>query len=315
MAHNLNDGRMFYTGETPWHKLGVKLDNPATSAEAIAAARLDYKVVLKELQTVDGVRVPEKFATVRLDNNTPLGVVGSYYEPVQNVEAFDFFDGVVGEKLAMYHTAGALGLGERIWVLAQLPRIIQVTNKDTVEKYLLLTNSHDGLSSLRMFFTPVRVVCQNTLNAALSSVRSGISIRHTGNIKYKLNEARRALGIAQTFYSEFEQAAVAFKDKKLNVNDTNAYFLSLLMDKEETEVTTRTANKMDELLGLFEHGRGNAEPEVKHSLWSAYNAVTEWTDHYKSVKNDSPSNRLESVWFGGGAEMKIKAYNTALAML
>jgi len=317
MAHNLNENgnRMFYVGERPWHGLGTELKNPATSREAIMAAKLDYPVAVKKIYTEDQIEIPEHFATVRCDNNEPLGVVGGQYTPVQNVEAFDFFDSVVGEKLAMYHTAGALGKGEKIWILAKLPDIIKVTKDDIVEKFLLLSNSHDGKSALRMFFTPVRVVCQNTLNAALSSVKDGISIRHTGNIKTKIREAQRALGIALTFYSDFEKATTAMVEKKLDSNDVNTYFLSLLMDKDEVEMSTRKENQLEDLLGLFDHGRGNELPEVRHSLWSAYNACTEYSDHFRSVKNDSPSNRLKSIWFGSGADFKMEAYNTALAML
>jgi len=317
MAHNLNEGRMFYVGKEPWHGLGVKLDNPATAAEAIQAARLDYKVEVQKIFTEKQVEITEKFATVRCDSNTPLGVVGSYYTPVQNIEAFDFFDTVVGEKLAIYHTAGALGKGERIWILAKMPDAIRVLKDDVVEKYLLLTNSHDGCSALRMFFTPIRVVCQNTLTSAMGGVKAkdGVSIRHTGNIQSKIKEAQRALGMAFKFYGEFERRIIQFQDRRLTENEADMYFLSLISTKEElelSEISTRKENQVEELRYL------NHTPEFKEmegSLWSAYNAVTRFVDHKRSVRNDTGTNRLESIWFGSGAELKSRAYTTAVTLL
>ena len=171
MAHNLaaTNGRsaLAYFGETPWHGLGTKLDEPATAAEAIAAAGLDYEVGLKPVITTDGIPVPQRKAVVRSDTDDVIGVVGNNYVPIQNRQCFGFLDAVVAEGRLLYHTAGALGQGERVWLLAKLPSEIRVKNSDDlVNKFLLLSNTHDGSSALRVFFTPIRVVCQNTLNLA-----------------------------------------------------------------------------------------------------------------------------------------------------
>ena len=168
-----NIDKMMWVGEKPWHGEGTKLENVATSAEAIEAAGLDWKVEKRGLYfaQTDGTTqlIPGKYATVRTDNQVALGIVGKVYTPLQNKEAFSFFDSIVGVKEAMYHTAGSLGKGERVWILAKLPGYIKVTEDDVVEKYLLLANSHDGSSAVEMLFTPVRVVCQNTLNLAIST--------------------------------------------------------------------------------------------------------------------------------------------------
>jgi phage/plasmid-like protein (TIGR03299 family) len=323
MAHNINDGRIFYVGSEgkPWHGIGVALDNPATAKEAIQAARLDYEVKRSPMPVTfrddSLVEIPtyDRFGVYRSDTKQSLGIVGENYRIIQNASAFEFFDTVVGEGKAIYHTAGALGKGERIWILAKLPSNMVVGKNDTVEKYLLLTNSHDGKSSLRMFFTPIRVVCQNTLTSSLKDAKEGISIRHTGNIKAKVEEAQRVLGIASLFYSDFEEISNRMAEVKLDKKGAEEFFNKILFKgKEEEDVSTRSQNQRDELLALFENGMGNDIPDIKHSVWTAYNAVTEYADHRKTIRNvdHDPSLRLNSIWFGTGRDLKNRAYTTAL---
>ena len=171
---------MMYAGEVPWHRLGTRLDSPATAREAIVASGLDYRVAIKPLVTLEGTDVPQRKAVVRHDTGDVLGVVGNSYVPVQNHQAFGFLDAVVADEGLRYHTAGALGKGERIWMLARLPGSIRVGNSDDlVDKFLLLSNTHDGTTALRVFFTPIRVVCQNTLNLAERNAgQQGIAIMH-----------------------------------------------------------------------------------------------------------------------------------------
>jgi phage/plasmid-like protein (TIGR03299 family) len=149
MPHNLakTNGKiaMMYAGEVPWHRLGTKLDQPATAREAIHAAGLDYLVELKPLETSEGNEVPIRKATVRTDTNEVLGVVGNGYIPVQNFQAFGFLDAVVADGGLRYHTAGALGRGERIWMLAKLPGHIQVKNSaDIVDKFFCFLTPTTG---------------------------------------------------------------------------------------------------------------------------------------------------------------------------
>jgi len=317
MAHNINDNRMMYVGEKPWHGLGVELKNPATSREAIMAARLDYEVTREHLVSLEsGVKIHPEMCLIRTDTKDKLGIVTEKYKIIQNVDAFDFFDNVVGEKKAIYHTAGALGLGERIWILAKLPDNMMV-KKDVIEKYLLLTNSHDGKSALKMYFTPVRVVCQNTLIMSLHDASSGISIRHKGNIQAKVEEAQRVLNIATVFYSDFEKIGGRFASTKMNVANTTLYFNQVLgidPNKPDDDNSTRSKNIRDDLFCLFERGKGNDGIDVRHSLWTAYNAVTEYTDHHRTIKNEDKdkSLRLDSIWFGTGAKLKEKAYDIGL---
>lgn len=324
MAHNIAENkRMFYTGEAPWHGLGKKLDNPATSKEAIEAAGLDYLVELQPLKyevpscKTEPQIVPQYRATVRKDNGAFLGMVSERYTIVQNHDAFDFFDNVVGEKAAMYHTAGALGNGERIWILAKLPKSIMVFKDDVVDKYLLLTTSHDGKSPLMAYFTPVRVVCQNTLNASMTDAASGIAIRHVGDISTKVQEAREVLGLSMKYFGEFEETAKAFCAKQMNSQRLSAY-VNRVLDVEESDLVDnkRAANVKATILSLAEAGKGNGETGVRGTLWAAYNGVTEYADHHKEVNTEKDkTNRLKSVWFGTSAKLKNRAFAEALKLV
>lgn len=153
MAHNLatTNGKtaMMYAGEVPWHRLGTKLNEPATARDAIEASGLNYRVESRSLATTEGSVVPQRKGVVRCDTGDVLGVVGNSYIPVQNYQAFGFLDAIVAEGGLRYHTAGALGKGERVWMLAKLPTQIRVKgSEDVMDKFLLLSNTHDGSTAL-----------------------------------------------------------------------------------------------------------------------------------------------------------------------
>lgn len=321
MAHNLNivngKANMFYTGERPWHGLGTKLDKPATAKEAIIAAGLNYPIAKEQMFLSNGKAIEGKFANVRQDTKDFLGIVGDRYQIIQNAEAFTFFDSVVGDGKAIYETAGALGKGERVWILAKLPGEMVIAKDDVIDKYLILTNNHNGLSCLQMYFSPVRVVCQNTLNASLKDAQNGISIRHTGNIQFKVEEVRRILNISFNYYEEFEKICKQLVDVKLDSKKSDLYFNDVLGIEDDGEDSTKKMNEKNQLLHLFEYGKGNSNPAIKHSVYAAYNAVTEYVDHYKTVKNleKDKTNKLKNIWFGTGASLKEKAFSKAVALV
>jgi len=310
---------LMYAGEPPWHGLGQRLEAPAAAEEAIAAAGLDYEVSLTPIATYDGLTVPGRKAVVRYDNQSVLGVVSDRYVPVQNREAFGFLDAVVADGGLRYYTAGALGQGEKVFLLAKLPTTIRVKGSDDlVDKFLLLSNSHDGSSALRVLFTPIRVVCQNTLSAALRQGNGeGVSILHKGDLGSKIRAARRVLGLAERFY---DQAAEKM-DRLASVYPTPAelgsYFEELFPDPGEGQRNTRAVHTREELHRLFEHGIGHDLPAIRQTLWAAYNAVTEYVDHraYRGkTEAERASNRLKSVWWGGGARLKERAWELALEL-
>lgn len=323
MAHELatTNGRtaMMYAGEVPWHRLGTRLEEPATAKEAIDAAGLDYLAELRGIETDDGTPIPRRKAVIRSDSGEVLGVVGNSYVPVQNVQAFEFLDAVVADGRLRYHTAGALGKGERVWMLAKLPDEIRVKNSnDFTEKFLLLSNSHDGSSSLRVHFTPIRVVCANTLAIAARDGRSqGVSIIHKGDLSAKVRQAQSVLGLAQRFYEDVESQINRLASHYPSSRQLEEYFRQVYPDSPDGE-STRTKNVRQEMLRLFEQGIGHDIPAIRHTTWTALNAVTEFVDHYRSTRGRSmterASNRLESAWFGSGARLKERAWDLALRM-
>lgn len=315
MTANINS--MFYTGEKPWHNLGTKLDNAATSQEAIDAAKLGWNVKKHPIHTtVQGefITVPDKFAVVREDTKAVLGVVGDVYKPLQNRDAFKFFDAIVGEKAAMYHTAGALGIGERVWILAKLPGYIRTTGEDITEKFLLLSNSHDGTGAVTVMFTPIRVVCQNTLNIALSENANKAKLRHTMTLGYRIEEVRKTLGILNNRFTMFEDLSRKMAATPVNFREY-VKTAGILPKEDDKDMSSRASNIMDELSRLFEYGKGNNLPGVKGSVWAGFNAVTEYVDHRRSTKGDESENRAKSLLFGSGANMKQSAWNTAIELV
>ncbi len=212
MAHNIHldeqTGKhsFFSVKEKAWHGFGQIVQDYPSSAEALKFAGLDYEVIKEDIYTTsfnsDGQamdftkRIKTHFATIRKDTGDVLGVVGKDYQIVQNVDAFTFFDSIVGGDGIQYETAGALGNGERIFITAKLPNYIKVGREDLIEQYLFLTTSHDGYGSITAAFTPVRIVCNNTLNAALRNHSNSIKIRHTANAKDRLEQAHKVMGIS-----------------------------------------------------------------------------------------------------------------------
>lgn len=317
MAHNIDT--MFYAGETPWHKLGTYVgEKEITSREAIIKAGLDWEVELVPLVTATGLEVPMKQAIVRKDTQTTLGVVGNSYQPYQNTEAFAFLDSLVGKESAVYHTAGSLGQGEKVWILIKLPEVLRVGNgDDIIEKYFLATNSHDGIYSIKHLFTPVRVVCQNTLHQALSSDLAH-SVKHTGQTQRHLDDLRGLLLESNIFFIKLQEMSGLMLQKKLSYEERNQYYIkSLNIADEVGEITKRGQKVLQTVQMLEEAGKGTEFSGVKGSLWGSYNAVVEYIDFSRIVKGskNDPSKRIDSIVFGNGRNVKEDAWDNALALI
>ena len=317
MGHNLNETNgqvaMMYVGEVPWHKLGTKLDHPATAQEAIESAGLGFTVEKLSLKTETlDLPVESHFATVRDDTKQVLGVVGSRYVPIQNREAFSTFDALVGEDEAIYHTAGALGKGERIWLLAKLPDYIRVRGNDLVEKFLLLTNSHDGSSVVRVKLTPVRVVCENTLSLALSGAEQEVHIRHTAHASDRMKEAHEILGLTNKLYQELDNIFNQMSNIRIDGRVLTDYIKKVFPDPPTNGHSHRKNSIREKVFELAHTGKG-ADLSLG-TLWGAYNAVTEYVDYYRQLTADD-STRLRSIWFGSGERIKKHAFKLALDMI
>lgn len=320
--HNLmiQNGRasMFYLEETPWHGLGTRLLKPATAKEAIQAAQLDWKVRKEQVYANVGdarLAVPDTYAIIRDGSKAPvLGVVSKDYTPLQNEEAFGFFDPIVGENAAIYHTAGALGQGERIWLLAKLPGQMRITGDDVADKYLLLANSHDGKGSVQVKFTSVRVVCQNTLTLALGGTES-FRLVHTPDVKHRLKAAGQLLAQIRTRYDTMEEALQAMARVQVNASQLTEYLTEVFKpsDPKDDAALIRAERNRDWAEHFFDEGRGNRLPSVSGTLWAAFNGVTELLDHRKT--RQSPHQRLTSLWFGDNYRTKARAFSLAQAKM
>jgi phage/plasmid-like protein (TIGR03299 family) len=297
------------TAPSPWHDLGIELNHPKTARDAIEMAGLNYTVVKKPLKLKKGLK-HEAYVTVRTDNDDVLGHVKASYEPIQNIDAFTFFDTLVSEDKAIYETTGFFGKGEFIWILAKLPGYITVHGNDIVNKYLLLTNSHDGSSQVRVKLTPIRVVCNNTLTSALRGA-GDIPIIHTPNAVRDLEQATTILGLSKYLYEQLDVKFNSMASRKITEAQLREYVQALVPDNEEAENTARTENIRNSVLQLHDSGKG--AHLARGTLWGAFNSVAEYTDHI--MPDEDSGTRLNSIWFGRGEQLKLKAFHLAQRMM
>ena len=329
MAHNLADKRdgskaMLYTGATPWHELGKAVPRHFTTREAIDHCEMDFTVEKHPIK-VNGfnIEIPGKMATVRMDKMIPLGVVGDGYEVIQYVEAFgDFVDSILGYGNAVIETAGLLGNGEKGWIQCKLPGDIKVEGtkgKDVIEKRLTFATSHDGSMPLIAMEVALRIVCQNTFNAALQGKKTlRLSVRHTANAESRMEEVKRIIAHSSEAYAKLSRNVNILAGVGVDADKLSEYLNTLFPDNPKAKNNTRTQNVRDEVTRLYTEGSGQDIPGVKGTMWALYNGVTEYVDYHRSTRGETDanrlSNRLESVWFGSGADLKAEALDLALTM-
>jgi len=306
--------------------LGTALDKPATSAEAIQAAGLDWdvrKVPLYAVEAQTSLLAQSYCAVVPSDRwgqpDCPIfGIVGSDYEILQNREAFAFFVAVVGKEAAIYHTAGALGQGENIWLLAKLPGVMAITGGDSVEKYVLLSTGHDGRSAVRITITGVRVVCQNTLTQALATGQTFLRAQHNRTLKLRLADAALVLRAINQAYRRMEKVCKAMLRQRLDDDAVQAYFCDVIFDKALNKGGGRLPHWVEaDRAGCFQRfkeGPGTNLPGVGGTLWAAYNGVTDYYDHFRKYGLRGDGNRMAGALFGRGLEIKNRAYQVARRM-
>jgi len=307
---------MFSVRDVPWHGLGKILDDPPTVEDAIRLAGLDWKVECHPVYAkVGGEEImTDHVATIRDSDKSVLGVVGKNYRPLQNAEAFKFFQPFIDAKEAVLDTAGSLRDGKRVWVLARLNRDpVDVVDGDAIRKYALLSNSHDGTLAIRVGFTPIRVVCANTMALAHGDAGSALMrIRHTKGASEALEAVRKAMVIAdQSFEATIDQLrlmarkGVVMEDLKAMVKEV---FKPQVTLKDGAEEAADCERLMGKIIPLFEHGRGNDLPGVAGTAYGAYNATVEFLQYERGRSAD---NRLDSLWFGDAARLNQRAFQAA----
>ena len=282
-AEIMNNDWMFSgNGIRPWHGIGTIVSGAPTSEEAIRLAKLDWDVLQYPMvaRFDDEGNISDDsgfFANVRSDTKDILGVVKDRYKVVQNIEAFDFVDDIVGngEIECHYETAGSLGNGKRIFLLVNLPESTLVGDK--VDNYLFFTNSHDGSSSLMAGITNVRVVCSNTLQLAIRSANRIWRCRHTTNIEGRKNEAKQSLGLAVKYMEDSKILAEQLAFKKIS---EEAFFRTLFGVS-----TMNEKNKV--FMGNIIHDIYQNKPDLqnfKGSAWGMYNAVADYVSNCEPLR-------------------------------
>jgi phage/plasmid-like protein (TIGR03299 family) len=333
MAHEIDfttqaQGSAMFAYEPAWHGYGTVVSAAQTSVDALRISGTDWEVGIAALAADFGPEAADRYkaigthrATYRMDTGAALGAVGLRYQPLQNREAFAWMDEVIGESLAIWHTCGSLRGGRTVWMLAKLPGHIEVCDRDVLDKYVLITNSHDGTGAVRLFPTSVRVVCANTLRLAISESDTnktdaglplGLKLFHTaGSLSRRVQKAKELLGVINNSHDEFATAARAMLAKPMGTQQVADYFGGLVngrSDKSREKVLTQLWDRF--ALPTNEGG-------YKSNVWTAYNAASEWADHELRVTGTGAvraERKFASCLFGSSDIFKRKAWASACEM-
>lgn len=268
----------------PWHGLGTAVAEAPTSADAIKLAGLDWNVNSEPIFTQNGIEIPNHKANIRTTDNKVLGVVSDRYRIVQNIDAFDFTDNLIGDN-CHYETAGSLNGGKRIFLLAKMPekKIVE----DNFDNYICFTNSHDGLGAIKICMTPVRVVCQNTLNLALSNATRNWSTRHVGDLASKLDEAKHTLQMADDYMKELAITADKLAHTKITEDEAVKIIDELYPisdDMSDRQKANIAESKNQFYVCMF-------APDIlkyKGTAWQLINAASDFATH-TAPKRMTPS--------------------------
>jgi phage/plasmid-like protein (TIGR03299 family) len=279
MASNFENG--FFVREPAWHGLGTIVQEAPTSMEALKVAGLDWTVRQEPMYLENNVIIKNAFANVRSSDNSVLGITTERYKVVQNADAFSFTDALL-EQDVRYESAGSLAEGKRIFILARMPEVYKIGG-DEVEPYLVFTNSFDGKGSIRVALTPIRVVCQNTLNLALQTAKRQWSTKHMGNMDEKMHEAQRTLELASGYMQGLSEEAERMMMKKVTV-DTLDSFLEALFPMDDN-MTSRKVNNVIELRNGFRTAYNMPDiADFKGTAWGVINAVSDMVGHMPSQR-------------------------------
>lgn len=269
---------MFYVRTAPWHGLGTRVEEALSSEEALKLAGLDWRVIQKPMYTIDQELVSGYKANVRDLDNKVLGIVSDRYKVVQNEEAFAFTDELLGSNSIRYETAGSLQGGKKVWMLAKLPSEY-IIRGDKISPFLVFSNTHDGSGSVRMAITPIRVVCNNTLNLALATASRTYSMKHTTEIHSRLEEAKEAIFLAEEYMDKLGKEIEYLNRKKVSEGAVNEAIQMLLPIKSDaTDQQVKNMEKQRKDLRM----RYDLAPDLKDLGQNGYrliNAVSDFATH------------------------------------
>lgn len=275
--------QLFYVRETPWHGMGTRLEECPTAEYAIVAAGLDWEVQSLPIHinyNGDSSEVDNYFANTRMTDGKVLGVVTGKYSIVQNTEAFQFTDSLLDEGLT-YETAGSLEGGKSIWLLGKMPK--DKILDDDLEPYICFTNRHDGLGSVRVCMTPVRIVCNNTLNLALRTAKRAWSTRHVGEMQSKLEEAKYTLGLI----SEYTEALKTEAERLAELSVSDAMLEQMLSNIYPIKESDSDIKKKRAEIFKSNIFKCLDAPDVKRYKGTAYGvvmAITDYADHSEPMR-------------------------------
>ena len=292
MAANVET--MMYVREKPWHGLGTMVMEAPTSADALRLAGLDWTVDQTPVYTDAGIEITGYKANRRNSDNAILGIVSDRYKIVQNTEAFEFTDALIGETengVVKYETAGSLCGGKRVWLLAKMPT--QKILDDDVEPYMFFSNTHDGSGAIKVGLTPVRIVCNNTLNIALNTAKRQWSTKHIGNMQSKLEEAKLCLQLADKYMKGLNEEADRLANATLYKEQIDEIFNEMFPIDDDT--TERKKNNINEFKN--EYYMCYLRPDIAqfmNTAWGAVNAMSDVITHSAPKRNTA--NYAENRW-------------------
>lgn len=297
MAHNVES--MFSVREKPWHYAETKdvtklIQEAPTSADALHLAGLDWTVEQTPVYTDSGIEIPNYKANRRSSDGSILGIVTDRYRIVQNTEAFEFTDEIVGETedgVVKYETAGSLCGGRKIWLLAKMP--VRKVLDDDVEPYMFFSNSHDGTGAIKVGMTPVRIVCNNTLNLALNSAKRCWSTKHVGDMQSKLEEAKLCLQMADKYMKNLDEEADRLANAKLYKEQIDEILDEMFpIDDDATERKKKNVEDIKQSYYMC-----YIQPDIAkfmNTAWGAVNAMSDLVTHSTPKRNTASFN--ENRW-------------------
>lgn len=280
MAANVES--MFYVRKTPWHGLGTRVQEAPSSSEALIKAGLDWNVVQEPIYTETEELIEGYKANVRDSDRKVLGVVTDRYKVIQNQEAFAFTDELLGEGVR-YETAGSLQGGKKVWLLAHMPHEYIISG-ERISPYLLFSNTHDGSGAIKVALTPIRVVCQNTLNLALSQASRSWSMIHTGNIQNKLQEAKDTLFMAEKYMDNLGKEFETLRMQSMTDKQVMEFIETLLpIEDNATSQQKRNMKRLQEDMKMRYFDAPDLQ-DVGRNAYRFINAVSDFATHAEPLR-------------------------------